>query len=207
MVNHIKQLRTSRGLSQQGLADLVGTSNQQISLLEAGDRQLTQHWMERISKALECRPSDLMVDDGDDGNDARDAPPFRGGGLSMPEIERFEVDDDERQAVDAIVAALHPGHSSSDLWTVKGRALEVAGYLPGDTVIVDLSRVDAKTGDVVCAQIYDWENPDKTRTVLRIFEPPYLVSFSADPKFHKPELVDNHIAVKGIVVASFRRNK
>jgi DNA-binding Xre family transcriptional regulator len=43
------------------LAELIGTSNQQISHLEKGRRRLTLDWMERIAKALECHPSDLFA--------------------------------------------------------------------------------------------------------------------------------------------------
>jgi transcriptional regulator with XRE-family HTH domain len=59
--NRIRELRTARGLTLKRLAELVGTSNQQISHLEKGRRRLTLDWMERIAGALECHPSDLLV--------------------------------------------------------------------------------------------------------------------------------------------------
>lgn len=54
--NRLKELREARGLSLAALAALVGTSNQQISHLELGKRQLTVEWLERIALALECHP-------------------------------------------------------------------------------------------------------------------------------------------------------
>lgn len=60
MENRIKHLRKKAGLTTQGLADLVGTSNQQIGYLERGERSLTQKWMDRISAALGVAPADLL---------------------------------------------------------------------------------------------------------------------------------------------------
>jgi len=61
MENRISELRKARGLTLKRLAELVGTSNQQISHLEKGRRRLTLEWMERIAAALECHPSDLLI--------------------------------------------------------------------------------------------------------------------------------------------------
>ncbi|MBO6824468.1 MAG: helix-turn-helix transcriptional regulator [Thalassospira sp.] len=60
MDNRITELRKAKGLTIKRLAELVGTSNQQISHLEKGHRRLTLEWMERIAEALECHPSDLL---------------------------------------------------------------------------------------------------------------------------------------------------
>jgi hypothetical protein len=93
---------------------------------------------------------------------------------------------------------------NADLWEIRGRALDLAGLLPGDVVAVDLGRSEFKTGDVVCAQIYDWQKGSAT-TVFRIYEPPYLVALSTDPQHRKPVLVDGEqVLLKGRVVASFR---
>jgi transcriptional regulator with XRE-family HTH domain len=58
--NHIKDLRQGRGWSQSKLAYSVGTSTQQISYLELGRRRLTDVWIFRLSRALECHPADLL---------------------------------------------------------------------------------------------------------------------------------------------------
>lgn len=54
--NRLKELREVRGLSLAALAALVGTTNQQISHLELGKRQLTVEWLVRIARALDCHP-------------------------------------------------------------------------------------------------------------------------------------------------------
>lgn len=53
-------LRKARGLTQQELAKLVGTTNQQIGHLERGKRRLTEAWMRRIAEALGVSPFELL---------------------------------------------------------------------------------------------------------------------------------------------------
>lgn len=48
----LRDLRISKKLSQNQLASLVGTSNQQISFLENNERKLDLNWLERLCKAL-----------------------------------------------------------------------------------------------------------------------------------------------------------
>ena len=60
MGNRIRQLRKSQGLTLTQLAEKVGTTNQQLSHLEKGRRRLTQDWMERIARGLNCRPIELL---------------------------------------------------------------------------------------------------------------------------------------------------
>ena len=63
MDNRIRVLREARGLSLEALAAGAGTSNQQISLLEAGKRRLTVDWLVRLSSVLACHPWELVADD------------------------------------------------------------------------------------------------------------------------------------------------
>ena len=60
MTNKIRVLRKQNGLSQQDLAQRIGTTGQQVGHLEAGRRKLTQDWMERLSAGLDCGPADLL---------------------------------------------------------------------------------------------------------------------------------------------------
>lgn len=92
---------------------------------------------------------------------------------------------------------------NTDPWTLHSRALEGAGYRPGDLLIVALGETPL-SGDVVCAQVYDWTS-GKAETVFRIFEPPYLVAASPDPQFLRPLIVDgDKIHIKGVVVQTLR---
>jgi len=60
MPNRIRELRMAKNWTIQKLADLVGTSNQQIGRLEKGERKLTQDWMNRIGEALGVDPKELL---------------------------------------------------------------------------------------------------------------------------------------------------
>ena len=63
MTNRIRELREARGLSLEALAGLVGTTNQQISHLEAGRRRLTVDWLHRLGAALSCHPWALVAEE------------------------------------------------------------------------------------------------------------------------------------------------
>lgn len=79
--NRIAELRRRRGWSQARLAEMVGTSSQQISKLETGAGRLNTDWMIRIAKALECAPAELMT-----AEDTRGAPARPQSNLSGPVV-------------------------------------------------------------------------------------------------------------------------
>lgn len=90
-----------------------------------------------------------------------------------------------------------------DPWTLRSRALECAGYMPGDILVVDLNA-EPKPGDVVCAQLYDWSG-GKADTIFRLWEPPYLQPATLDSSLRKIIPVDNDKTfISGVVIASFR---
>lgn len=54
------KIRKEKGLSQPELAERIGTTTQQISKLENGDRKLAPEWIDRLSKALQCSKAELL---------------------------------------------------------------------------------------------------------------------------------------------------
>jgi SOS-response transcriptional repressor LexA len=99
--------------------------------------------------------------------------------------------------------ALAQGHGNLDPWTLKSRALESAGYLPGDILLVALGETPV-AGDIVCAQIYDW-NAGKAQTVFRLFQPPYLIAATTEASLLRPHVVDDEkVVIKGVVMNSLR---
>jgi transcriptional regulator with XRE-family HTH domain len=58
--NRIREIRERLGLTQEQLAERVGTTSQQISRLEKGQRGLDVPWMLKISAALGERPAALI---------------------------------------------------------------------------------------------------------------------------------------------------
>lgn len=105
--NRIRELRMAATprLSQQALADRIGTSKPTISDLETGKMMLTQDYMRRISQALGVTSADLLPI-----SENADA-------LSAEErliIERLrQARDDQRAQVKAMIDVLLPPDNGS----------------------------------------------------------------------------------------------
>lgn len=101
----------------------------------------------------------------------------------------------------AAIAAIVGERNAVVPWLLKSRAVELAGFLPGDLLLLDLNAVPVP-GDVVCAQVYDWPHM-RAETVVRVFEraPPVelLLARAADPAFAQPLVIDGErVIVKGV---------
>ncbi len=96
-----------------------------------------------------------------------------------------------------------PPHNQG-FWTITNNALSLEGYRPGDIVVVDMG-VEPQPGDVVCAQVYNF-NRGTAETVLRVYAPPYLLVRTMDAGFDlKPLYVDNErVVIRGTVVRMVR---
>lgn len=64
MGSNLRLARDVSGLSQEALAELVGTTQVQIGRLEAGKRKLTKEWAERLAPHLKVTPAYLLNVDG-----------------------------------------------------------------------------------------------------------------------------------------------
>lgn len=74
-------------------------------------------------------------------------------------------------------------------WIVQTRALELAGYLPGDIIVCN-SEIEPRAGDVICAHIFNIPR-GVAEYKLRILEQPFLTTrtMDADPSM-RPMFVD-----------------
>lgn len=123
------------------------------------------------------------------------------GGLAELEAAGYEAGA-ASDPVTRAVAAMVAGENSLVPWRLETRAIELSGYLPGDVIIVDLNA-HPHDGDVVCAQVYD--RSGTAVTVFRIYQKPFLTSASNVRPPLRPLIVDdNHVQLRGVVVASFR---
>lgn len=105
----------------------------------------------------------------------------------------------------AAPAELAPSTTNQFVRAVTSRALELAGYMPGDLLLIDQSLA-AVAGDAVCAQVYNLSR-GTAETKLRIFEPPFITTRSMDPAVaEKPLYVDGErVVIAGVVLRSLRQ--
>jgi hypothetical protein len=121
-------------------------------------------------------------------------------GLSDAEAEPFQGYDGQPE-INQLIRALVQGNATSP-WVLNSRALEAAGYLPGDILVVD-QNAEPRDGDVVCAQVYD--RSGGAETVFRIYERPYLVAATLSRSNLKPLIVDDDmVSIRGVVTSSHR---
>lgn len=184
----LQAVKAATGLSSTALANKAKVAQSTITNFEKPDwpHPLSTRTVTKIENATGMRMG----------------PQPRPRGMRDSEAEPF----DPNGAVDPISVLLRQAVTSSNAlacWTLQSRALESAGYLPGDVLIVDMNAKLAP-GDVVCAQLYDWAR-SRAETVFRIWEPPALVSATMDPDLRKPFVVDSeNVVIKGVVVGTLR---
>lgn len=58
--NFLRAWREHRKMTQVALAEAIGTTGAVISLLEAGERRLSDKWLRRIAPVLKTRPGHLL---------------------------------------------------------------------------------------------------------------------------------------------------
>ncbi len=125
-------------------------------------------------------------------------------GLSDREAEPFEFDSFDSRT--AAIKVLCGSDQNIDAWTLNSRALENIGYKPGDVLLVSLNETP-HTGDIVCAQIYDWSK-DQAETIFRLYQPPALLSASNDMSLLTPYVLgDSAVIIKGVVMHALRSRK
>ncbi|MEM7067942.1 MAG: hypothetical protein AAF478_03585 [Pseudomonadota bacterium] len=130
--------------------------------------------------------------------------PGRKKGFTENEADPFKFDENSQELtnIEAAVSALCKGHSNKNAWVTRSILLDLAGLLPGDIVIVD-SISSPKTGDIVCAQLFDF-SANRAEIAFRIYDPPYLVTRSS-AQMTKPITVDDDtVKIVGVVDSVFR---
>lgn len=71
--NKIKQLRISRSITQDSLADKLGTTRQTISRYENGDRKVNQDVLFALSKILNVKVDDFFPSRNEDDSEPTNA--------------------------------------------------------------------------------------------------------------------------------------
>lgn len=129
--NRIRELREARGWSSDYLARLLGTTGATVRRLEIGQQNLTVEWMQRLAKALQVWPSDLLAQAA--AADVRDevatvateaTPALATGGITT-----------YRVISDSVTAA---GIAVDTIIAVDGRATPTAG----DVCLIEIAGLD-----------------------------------------------------------------
>lgn len=136
-------------------------------------------------------------------------PPFE---TSLPQVARGIAHSEVRLLDLALVtddlaisalSSVQGVRNSIEIWLLESRALELAGYMPGDYLMVDVAA-KPKLGDPVCVR-FENPRPGTPDAVVRLFEKPFLVSATMDSALNRPLLIDDsHLKVAGVVVGSYR---
>lgn len=197
----LRKLPALTGKSLTAIATDIGvavsTLTRPLSPDDPGTSTANQRTIDKIVAAYAVEPPDF----GGRGGNAQGRP-LRG---FFEDATRYEPKSGDALAL--AVRALIAGQPNADPWVIKTRALELAGYLPGDVVVVDLSRQPA-LGDAVCAQINIDFRRGTAETVMRIYEragaTDVLVAASMDPGLRQPIAIDQRAAIKGVIVGMVR---
>lgn len=125
--------------------------------------------------------------------------------IEPPEFSGLSDSDAREYALDSLPNTKPPGAENPNLVAVKvlNDAMSLRDISPGDLLIIDKER-NPNAGDIVCAQVYDFRLGD-AETIIRFYEPPYLVAASEDAAFRRPLLIDNEkVQITGVVVKQIR---
>lgn len=123
-------------------------------------------------------------------------------GFSEDEARRFAVDEANNNPIISAFCHAITQSNSVELWELKTTALAAVGYTPGMVIIVD-REAQARNGDAVCAQKYDFRR-GTAETIFRVFRMPYLVTAFRDEEPATPVVVDNeNIAIVGVIIGGF----
>lgn len=191
------------GVTADVIADALGRDRSVVSRIYVGRQKMSFEQAKVFAKILEEPLNDILVRAGiTTESTAAELKP----GFSESDAAAWVPKDGPRSEDISTIAKAHGGDKPGiDVWRVKSRALALAGYLEGDFMLVDSNQRDrCRAGDVVIAQVYDW-NAGAATTILRRFEAPVLVAASADPGDWGTHVVDgNNVVIMGKVIASWR---
>lgn len=195
------------------------------------DAETIREWLESVVKITGLKPTPLAKEAGLAPStllramDAENPTALERRSI-LKIVERFNVPPPYGQS--AGLPTYPPGFSESELLqleddvpffdglaltpnqyvrTVNTRALELAGYLPGDLVLFDMSA-QARAGDVVSANVYNLQR-GSAETVLRVYEQPYIIARTMDAAIAaKPHLVDDErVKIMAVAIKAMRRRK
>lgn len=192
------------GVTAEDIAARMGRSRSNVSHILSGKQRMSVEWAKAFAEVLQVPLAEVLEHAG--SIDAPTAQTIRPG-FAESDAAAWVPGPGlaEGASVRGIAQVLGADRPGVDIWRVRSRAMQMAGYLPDDFILVDTHAAErARPGDTVIAQIYN-NATGTAATVLRRFDPPVLTAASADPEDAKAHVVDGvNVLVRGKVVASWR---
>ncbi len=201
LVDETNQARfaAAAGISPPWLSEILSGKSEPslttfVALAKAG--RVSTDWLATVRPV----PVAASLGGGIDYGDAGMVPTATASpaGLAEPEALAYSVSARGGDLDRAIAAFI--GGIVADAWQLRTRAIELAGYLPGDIVVVD-RNLEPRPGDVVVAQT-EAARPRDVTTIWRIYAPPVLMPASAERSL-LPTPLSGAIPM-GVVIALFR---
>lgn len=206
MHNRIFELRKQQGLTLADLAEKTASTPQQIGRLEKGERRLTTDWMQKIAKALNVHPEDILSS-------------HHGERVVIPEIAAHTMVGKNRATVKSDVS--DTGNILSE-WSLPKQLLvnqvgsestmkiiQVMGdsmqpeFNPGDRVMVNTAdRIPSPPGVFVL-----WDGFGliiKRCEMVPHSNPPRVILSSAKPNYATYEMDVKELEIQGRVVGKWQ---
>lgn len=200
----LKELRERAGVSQERCAQAIGKSLGGYQHYENPNRTADYLPM-RVAEPL-AKLFDQHGGSGEEVLALAGAPTDTSLALITRGVEVVKWKGKQKDRRARAAAAFTKGQPHWQPWIIRGRALTLSGIMQGDIVIVDHQMTTPEPGEVVIAQSYDWD-AGETRSVIRIYEPPYLIAASQEQQYRKPILIDHDkVRITGTVIGTLRLN-
>jgi transcriptional regulator with XRE-family HTH domain len=183
MRNRINELRTRAGLTLHQLAARANSDASTISKLERGKTRLTTHWMERLARALNVSPLELVSDTGVD---------LRTEGPPGPDVSPAQAEP-----------VSDPRNSR---WIVLTPVLDELGILPGFVLETAPASIEDLTTHDVCVVEIQSQPAEEPTFLLRLFvEPSLLCTNSRRDNAIPINTRSSHVRIAGVVTSVLRR--
>jgi SOS-response transcriptional repressor LexA len=199
-----KKRQKMAGVTGADIAEALNRDRTVVSHIYHGRQKMSLDQAKKFSEVLKAPLSEVLLNA---GIASKETVQELNPGFAESDVAAWvpKPEGDKGPDIEAMARALGGGRNGIDIWQVKSRAMALAGYLEGDYMLVDTGQRDTcKAGDVVLAQVYDF-NAGAATTILRRYQTPVLLAASADPAEWGVHVVDhNAVVIMGKVVGSWR---
>lgn len=189
------------GVTADQIADHIGRHRSIVSRVYTGRQPMTLDLAKAFAEVLKVPLGTILEKAGVANPEvAQQVAPGFAESDATPWAQPARQDDANR----VIATAMGGTRPGMHIWRVKGNGMLLGGYMPGDYMLLDTYAAErVQPGDAVIAQHYQ---PNGTAiTVLRRYEPPVLVSSSADPADRRVLVVDGvNVVIMGKIIGSWR---